>query len=168
MLPSTVSSVCSRNARSTLMQPVERIARATNPITRTAERIPSLRSSSSIPSAGRGYTGDRVRAVPHETVTLGEVEISALLDVDVTDEPIADAFPYAPADELVAAKATYPDIYGPDDVWRLRVRAWLVRHAGGVLLLDTGVGPETSPAMAWCATPGVTREALAEVGASPD
>jgi glyoxylase-like metal-dependent hydrolase (beta-lactamase superfamily II) len=106
--------------------------------------------------------------VPHETVTLGEVEISALLDVDVTDEPIGDAFPFAPADELVAAKAIYPDIYGPEDVWRLRVRAWLIRHGGGVLLLDTGVGPDTSPAMAWCATPGVTREALAEVGATPD
>jgi glyoxylase-like metal-dependent hydrolase (beta-lactamase superfamily II) len=106
--------------------------------------------------------------VPYETVTVGDVEISALLDVDVTDEPMVDAFPGAPADELLAAKATYPDIYGPDDVWRLRVRAWLVRHPGGVLLLDTGVGPETSPAMGWCASPGVARETFDEVGASPD
>jgi glyoxylase-like metal-dependent hydrolase (beta-lactamase superfamily II) len=106
--------------------------------------------------------------VPHETVTAGAVEISALLDVDVPDEPMADAFPGAPADELAAAGSTYPTIYNPDGTWRLRVRAWLVRHHGGVLLLDTGVGPETSPAMAWCPTVGAVRTTLAEVDAAPD
>jgi glyoxylase-like metal-dependent hydrolase (beta-lactamase superfamily II) len=106
--------------------------------------------------------------VPHETVTVGAVEISALLDVDVPDEPMADAFPGAPADELAAARSTYPTIYNADGTWRLRVRAWLVRHHGGVLLLDTGVGPETSPAMAWCPAVGAVRTTLAEVDAAPD
>jgi glyoxylase-like metal-dependent hydrolase (beta-lactamase superfamily II) len=106
--------------------------------------------------------------VPHETVTVGAVEISALLDVDVPDEPIAEAFPGAPADQLIAAKGTYPAVYTSDDAWRLRVRAWLIRHAGGMLLLDTGVGPETSPAMAWCPTPGSIPATLTEVDASPD
>jgi glyoxylase-like metal-dependent hydrolase (beta-lactamase superfamily II) len=106
--------------------------------------------------------------VPHETVTVGAVEISALLDVDVPDEPMADAFPGAPADELAAARSTYPTIYNPDGTWRLSVRAWLMRHRGGVLLLDTGVGPETSPAMAWCPKVGAVRTTLAEVDAAPD
>ena len=106
--------------------------------------------------------------MPHETVAVGDIEISALLDVDVNDEPIADAFPGAPADAILAGKARYPNVYGDDDTWRLRVRVWLIRHPGGLLLLDTGVGPETSPAMAWCPKPGVLPEALAEVGATPD
>src|SRR5207249_551167 len=121
-----------------------------------------------LPDAGRGYTGDRVRAVPHETVEVGGVRISALLDVDVSDEPIGVAFPGAPAEELLAAKETYPSIYGPDDVWRLRVRAWLVRHPAGVLLVDTGVGPPTSPAMSWCPSPGELPATLAEMDASPE
>jgi glyoxylase-like metal-dependent hydrolase (beta-lactamase superfamily II) len=106
--------------------------------------------------------------VPHETIMVGEVEISALLDVDVPDEPIADAFPGAPAERLLEAKATHPEIYTPDDAWRLRIRAWLIRHPGGVILLDTGVGPENAPAMAWCPEVGTVRETLAEVDASPD
>ena len=106
--------------------------------------------------------------MPHETLTVGAVEISAVLDVDVPDEPIADAFPGGSADTLLAAKATYPSVYTPDDRWRLRIRGWLVRHPLGVLLLDTGVGPENSPAMAWCPRPGALREALAELDASPE
>ena len=106
--------------------------------------------------------------VQHETIAVGDVEIVALLDVDVNDEPIADAFPGAPADEILAGKDRYPNVYGADSVWRLRVRVWLIRHPGGLLLLDTGVGPETSPAMAWCPEPGTARAALAEIGVEPD
>ena len=106
--------------------------------------------------------------MPHETVDVGQIRISALLDVDVPDEPVTDAFPGAPPDALLAAKQTYPDIYGANDVWRLRVRAWLVRHPDGVLLVDTGVGPPSSPAMAWCPAPGSLLAALAEVDASPE
>jgi glyoxylase-like metal-dependent hydrolase (beta-lactamase superfamily II) len=106
--------------------------------------------------------------VPHETVTIGDVEIFAMLDVDVLDEPIADAFPGAPADELMAAKASFPNTYTDDDAWRLRIRAWLIRHPAGILLLDTGVGPETSPTMAWCPKPGTVRGSLSDVDASPE
>jgi glyoxylase-like metal-dependent hydrolase (beta-lactamase superfamily II) len=106
--------------------------------------------------------------VPHETVKVGAVEISALLDVDIPDEPMADAFPGAPPEELEAVRSTYPEIYHPDGTWRLRVRTWLIRHPTGVMLLDTGIGPETSPAMEWAPTTGTTRATLAEVDASPD
>jgi len=105
--------------------------------------------------------------VPHETIAIGDVEIVALLDVDVSDEPIADAFPGAPPDAILAGKGRYPNVYGADDVWRLRVRVWLIRHPGGLLLLDTGVGPETSPAMDWCPEPGSAPTALAEIASRP-
>jgi glyoxylase-like metal-dependent hydrolase (beta-lactamase superfamily II) len=48
------------------------------------------------------------------------------------------------------------------------VRAWVIRHPGGLLLLDTGVGPETSPAMDWCPEPGATLASLAEIGVDPE
>jgi glyoxylase-like metal-dependent hydrolase (beta-lactamase superfamily II) len=99
---------------------------------------------------------------------VGSVEISALLDVDIPDEPMADAFPGAPAEELEAARTSYPTIWLDDGRWRLRVRSWVIRHPGGVALLDTGIGPETSPAMEWSPTVGATRTSLAEVDASPD
>ncbi len=99
---------------------------------------------------------------------VGDVEIVALLDVDVNDEPIGDAFPGAPDGAMLAGKARYPNVYGDDDAWRLRVRVWLIRHPGGLLLLDTGVGPETSPAMDWCPQPGVTLALLAEMGVEPE
>jgi len=106
--------------------------------------------------------------VPHETIAVGDVEIVSLLDVDVNDEPIADAFPGAPANAILAGKDRYPNVYGDGDAWRLRVRVWLIRHPGGLLLLDTGVGPETSPAMDWCPEPGAAPTALAEMGVEPD
>jgi glyoxylase-like metal-dependent hydrolase (beta-lactamase superfamily II) len=106
--------------------------------------------------------------VPHETIGGGAVEISALLDVDIPDEPMADAFPTAPAEALQAVEETYPSLIAPGSAWRLRVRAWVIRHLGGVLLLDTGVGPETSPAMEWCQEPGRSRATLAEVDATPE
>ena len=102
------------------------------------------------------------------TITVGEVEIVAFLDVDVNDEPIVDAFPGAPAGAMLDAKGRYPNVYGQDDAWRLRVRVWLVRHPGGLVLFDTGVGPESSPAMDWCPEPGVAAASLAEVGAAPE
>lgn len=106
--------------------------------------------------------------MPHETITVGAVEISALLDADIPDEPMPDAFPGGAADELEAVRSVYPDVWNADGTWRLRVRAWLVRHPDGVLLVDTGLGPETSPTMAWSPTTGATRATLEEVGAAPE
>ena len=106
--------------------------------------------------------------MPHATVAVGDVEISALLDVDVNDEPIADAFPGAPPGAMLAGKTRYPNVYGEGDAWRLRVRVWVLRHPGGLMLLDTGVGPETSPAMDWCPKPGITLASLAEIGVEPE
>jgi glyoxylase-like metal-dependent hydrolase (beta-lactamase superfamily II) len=103
----------------------------------------------------------------HQTIEVGHVELSALLDVDVETGPIVEAFPDIDPDALLAQKARYPDVYGSDDAWRLRVRGWLVRHPGGLLLMDTGVGGPGSPTQEWCPAPGSLLDALAEVGAKP-
>ena len=69
---------------------------------------------------------------------------------------------------MLDAKGRYPNVYGQDDAWRLRVRVWLVQHPGGLLLFDTGLARESSPAMDWCPEPGVAAASLAEVGAAPE
>lgn len=96
------------------------------------------------------------------TITIGHVEVTALLDGISEDIPILEAFPDAPPDALLAARDRFPGVYGADDTWRLTVRAWLVRHPEGELLMDTGVG--STAAMSWFPEPGRLHEALAEAG----
>ena len=100
----------------------------------------------------------------HATRTVGNVEVTAFLDADFAESPIVEAFPDVPSQELLAAKESWPGMYSEDDRWQLRVRAWLVRHAGGLLLLDTGLGGGTSPTQAWAPVAGSLRSSLAEVG----
>ncbi|MGZ8567340.1 MAG: MBL fold metallo-hydrolase, partial [Actinomycetota bacterium] len=54
-----------------------------------------------------------------------------------------------------------------EPAWRISIRAWLVHHPGGLLLLDTGVGPSTSVAMEWFPEPGRLLEELADVDVDP-
>jgi glyoxylase-like metal-dependent hydrolase (beta-lactamase superfamily II) len=102
--------------------------------------------------------------VPHVTVEVGVVRITALLDADIDGGPMDESFPGLPAD----ARERFPGETGPGDSWRLRVRAWLLVHPEGVLLLDTGLGPETAPAAEWASDPGSLIEAMAEVRATPE
>jgi glyoxylase-like metal-dependent hydrolase (beta-lactamase superfamily II) len=97
--------------------------------------------------------------VSHVTHRVGSVEVTAVLDADFASGPIVEAFPDVPAADVLAAKALGPGVYTEDDRWRLCVRAWLVRHAGGLLLFDTGLGGATSPTQSWApATGGLARE----------
>ena len=100
----------------------------------------------------------------HATRHVGPIEVTAITDVDAPESPILEAFPDVPAEALLAAKATYPNVYTDDDRWQLRVRAWLVRHPGGVLLLDTGIGGATAPARSWAPVLGAFAERLDALG----
>jgi glyoxylase-like metal-dependent hydrolase (beta-lactamase superfamily II) len=90
----------------------------------------------------------------NETRSIGRFEVTAILDADMSDEPIADAFPGLAPDDLAAARTEFPGVYTDDGRWRLRVRAWLIRHDGGVLLFDTGIGGADAPAQAWAPVTG--------------
>jgi glyoxylase-like metal-dependent hydrolase (beta-lactamase superfamily II) len=96
----------------------------------------------------------------HESRHIGRYEIVAVVDADFPDEPWADAFPDAPPDALRAAEDRYPGLATDDGRWRLRVRAWIVRHDGGCLLLDTGLGGAASPSQLWAPTTGGFAAAL--------
>jgi glyoxylase-like metal-dependent hydrolase (beta-lactamase superfamily II) len=103
--------------------------------------------------------------MPEASTTVGHVQVIALLDgrADLRT-PMVEAFPDAPADALLAERDRFPDVYGSGDVWRLAIWAWLVRHPGGLLLMDTGVGPASAPAFGWFRQPGALHEGLAEAG----
>jgi len=105
--------------------------------------------------------------VPHVTVEVGVVRISALLDADIDGGPMDEAFPGVDPDRLRAAVERFPGETSGDS-WRLRVRAWLLVHPAGVLLFDTGLGPATAPAAEWASAPGSLQAALAEVNATPE
>lgn len=106
--------------------------------------------------------------MPHLTIDIGVVRITALLDADTDGGPMREAFPDVPTDRLLVAQERFPGETGPEDSWHLRIRAWLLLHPEGVLLLDTGIGPETAPAAAWASEPGALVAALAEVNATPE
>jgi glyoxylase-like metal-dependent hydrolase (beta-lactamase superfamily II) len=99
----------------------------------------------------------------HDTRRVGRFEITAIMDADMPDEPIADAFPAIPAEALLTAKATYPGIYTEDDRWRLRIRSWVVRDDAGCLLLDTGIGGAGSPTQEWAPRVGALTSGLQEL-----
>ena len=105
--------------------------------------------------------------MPSEAIDVGDVGVRAILDLQISEGPIVDSFPAVPADALLAERTRYPDVYGPGDAWILRVRAWLVTHPEGTLLMDTGVGGPASPAMGWAAEPGALIAGLAEAGVAP-
>ena len=104
----------------------------------------------------------------HESLTVGDIELTALLDGDrELDGSIEDMFPGVPAEELEAFRDQAPGSYGPGGGWRLRVRAWLLRHDGGLILIDTGIGQQGAPAPGWFGAPGRLHEALAGIGVTP-
>ena len=64
----------------------------------------------------------------------------------------------------MAAKASARGVHTEDDQWRLRVRAWLIRHAGGLLLFDTGIGGASSPTQTWAPVTGDVAKELEAIG----
>jgi glyoxylase-like metal-dependent hydrolase (beta-lactamase superfamily II) len=104
-----------------------------------------------------------------DTLQVGHIEVLALIDGDQDlGSPIAEAFPDIPLERLMAAGIDEPGICGAGDSHRLRVRAWLVRHPAGVLLVDTGIGQTGAPGVVWFDAPGRLLEVLRETGTPPD
>jgi glyoxylase-like metal-dependent hydrolase (beta-lactamase superfamily II) len=102
-----------------------------------------------------------------ETLQVGTVRIDALLDGDdELGESIATQFPDIPEVDLLAWRERAPGVHGPSGGWRLRSRAWLVHHPGGLLLMDSGLGV-TDVTMSWFPRPGVLQDVLAEAGVAP-
>lgn len=79
--------------------------------------------------------------------------------------PPDEAFPGASAGDWGRARDLDPEAFGPDGGWRLAFHCFAVERPGSkIMLVDTGVGPESAPAARWAPTPGRLPEALTDVG----
>jgi glyoxylase-like metal-dependent hydrolase (beta-lactamase superfamily II) len=103
----------------------------------------------------------------HATRRIGPIEITSVLDADFGAGPIAETFPDIPVDALLSDDDDASAVRTADGQWRIVVRAWLLRHPGGTLLFDTGLGGPGSPTQSWASAPGLLLAELSELGVAP-
>ena len=97
------------------------------------------------------------------TIHAGPFEVIALTDAAGTfPDPASTTFPGASSADWDRARILDPLAFGPGDAWNLDFRCFAVRrHNGTVTVVDTGIGPSSSPAASWAPVPGRLPEALA-------
>lgn len=98
--------------------------------------------------------------------TVGRLEVVALTDARGPFLAWPDAFPDAGVREWELARRLDPAAFGDDGRWWLNFRCFLI-IGDRVTLVDTGIGPSSSPAAAWAPVPGSLPDRLADTGISP-
>lgn len=106
--------------------------------------------------------------MPATTLTVGNAEITAILDVD-TSIPFTAIFdesgdPPPGGPEGLAAR--YPNEFTPD-AWLFRDHCFLVRIGSRLTLIDAGIGPAESAFGRWLDVAGVLPDELAALGVAP-
>ncbi|SBT43146.1 MBL fold metallo-hydrolase [Micromonospora narathiwatensis] len=101
--------------------------------------------------------------------SVGAFEVIPLLDAAgpfFLDRQVA--FPQATPHAWDLARGVDPGAFGPGETWRLDFRCYAIRGPRGRLtLVDTGVGPDGSPAGGWAPTPGRLPSELERAGIDP-
>lgn len=96
----------------------------------------------------------------HQPMTVAGVEVLPLCDAvgpmgESIRRPLPEMFPGGR--------------HGESDDWVLHFHCYLLRDTSGrTVLVDTGVGPEGSPASSWAPVPGALGAELARVGTAPE
>ena len=106
--------------------------------------------------------------MPAATLTIGNTEITAILDVD-TSMPLAEMFDGSsdpPPGGTGSLAAMYPDEFTAD-AWRFRDHCFLVRTPTRLALIDAGIGPIDSAFGRWLDVGGVLPDELASLGVMP-
>jgi glyoxylase-like metal-dependent hydrolase (beta-lactamase superfamily II) len=132
--------------------------------------------AAAVAGAGTLRFPDRADAVPARTGrraamtrSVGAFEITPLLDAA---GPFflerQRAFPDATPHDWELARVVDPGAFGEGDVWELDFRCFAIRGPRDrLILVDTGVGPDGSPAAAWAPTPGRLPSELQRAGIDP-
>jgi glyoxylase-like metal-dependent hydrolase (beta-lactamase superfamily II) len=105
--------------------------------------------------------------MPAGKLVLGDVEITAICDVD-TVMPLAEAFDRGdpPPGGIETLGERYPEDFTAES-WRFRDHCFLIRTPGGVGLVDTGVGPIGSAFGRWLGAEGSLPAQLEAIGVAP-
>ena len=83
--------------------------------------------------------------MPHNTLTIGSVEITALHDAEVASL-FSQSFPDVPAEAWEPYLKRYPDAFIGGDSRRTHFECYLLRSQGRTILVDTGLGTsQTNP-----------------------
>jgi glyoxylase-like metal-dependent hydrolase (beta-lactamase superfamily II) len=96
--------------------------------------------------------------------TVGGLQVMCLLDASGSfGRPWQATFPNAEPADWKEARALDPAAFGADGTWHLNFHCFGIRRPDGkVILVDSGVGPEASPASSWAPVPGKLPDALVE------
>lgn len=127
-----------------------------------AAAVPVAGTVGAAPARGTGNGAYAPRTVgAYEVIPLPDAAGTFFLDRQA-------AFPTATPEDWERARALDPDAFGPGDAWQLTFRCYAIRGPRGRLtLVDTGVGPEGSPADSWAPTPGRLPAELDRAGIDP-
>jgi glyoxylase-like metal-dependent hydrolase (beta-lactamase superfamily II) len=106
--------------------------------------------------------------MPHETIRLGAMEVTALCDAATRfPQSLAEAFPDVPKDEWPDLRRRYPDTLDGEDGWLFHVHCYLIRTSGLTVLVDTGLGPSWTIAATWVGSQGLFPDELQAAGLAP-
>ncbi|HEX7340513.1 MAG TPA: MBL fold metallo-hydrolase [Rhodanobacteraceae bacterium] len=108
----------------------------------------------------------------NESIHFGDVTVTRVIEWSGPLRTVADILPDTPAEQWQANRSWLaPDFWNPEtDAWMCHVQTWVIRAAGRVVLVDTGVGNERErpgmPAFAHWHTDFLDR--LAAAGVMPE
>jgi glyoxylase-like metal-dependent hydrolase (beta-lactamase superfamily II) len=110
--------------------------------------------------------GAAPRALVGGSVHAGEAQVDSLVDAVGSFATYEGVFPGATEEDWAPWRQRHPELF-EGEAWRLPFRSFLIRTAGRVVLVDTGVGPAGGGD--WLPDrQGWLLEELARVGVPPD
>jgi glyoxylase-like metal-dependent hydrolase (beta-lactamase superfamily II) len=99
------------------------------------------------------------------TITVGDISVTALLDVDIAfNVPVDQVFPGLAEEEWEAHRSRYPEAFSAGGAWRYVVTCYLVRDGDSSVLVDAGCGSAALAFPTFIGPGGALRRRLAERG----
>jgi glyoxylase-like metal-dependent hydrolase (beta-lactamase superfamily II) len=104
--------------------------------------------------------------MPEHTLTVGEVRVTALVDMAIQRFPWAmdRILPTTPPEDLAVFRERYPEVFDGEDGWTMDVSCYLLQAGERTILVDTGGGPASTGFAKWCDAAGRLPQELDAVG----